>query len=332
MAGKHSLAAELPHSADFGITLLDVTLRDGGYANGHAWTPEEAESVVRAADEGGLHWTEVGYYRPATGDALRPPSSWCPDGYLKRLAACLTGTRMAVMAHPGQVTAADVGRLPGLGVGMLRLPVRPDNLPQALELVREARAVGLESCLNIIRVSELPDAELERMVAAVAGSGVSALYIADSNSSLFPEQVAELIGRCVRAAPMPVGFHAHDGLSLAFANSLAALRAGARYLDASMGGIGKGGGNLVAELIAPYLKLHHGLPLRLQPLTRATAAVVQGWLTTDSAARASSVVHGLLDHNLDAIAASARDSAGGDLISLFDRASEPSHVSLKSLT
>jgi 4-hydroxy 2-oxovalerate aldolase len=304
------------------LTLLDVTLRDGGYINAHGWTLEEAEATVRAAGRAGLSWTEVGYYRPSAAEPL-PPAACCPDPYLERLAESAGTVGLCVMAMPGQVVAADLRRLPKLGVGMVRLPTRPDNLEEVLALIAAAREAGLEACLNVIRVSELPGEVLGRMLATAAGGSATAVYLADSNSSLFPAKVADLIGRCVETLPVPVGFHAHDGLSLAFANSLAALTAGARYLDASLGGIGKGGGNLAAELIAPYLRLHHGLPFRLQPLVQASAVVVRSRSLTDHVARASSVVHGLLDHNLEAISSIRRELPDRDIPAFFDTLPDP---------
>ena len=66
--------------------------------------------------------------------------------------------------------------------------------------------------------------------------GADWLYIADSNGSLFPERVTEIFRELSNEVRMSLGFHAHDSLHLAFANSLAAIRAGGSMLDSSLGG------------------------------------------------------------------------------------------------
>jgi 4-hydroxy 2-oxovalerate aldolase len=46
-----------------GVT-LDVTLRDGGYVNGHSWSLGDAADVVAACIDGHVPYCEAGYYRP----------------------------------------------------------------------------------------------------------------------------------------------------------------------------------------------------------------------------------------------------------------------------
>ncbi|WP_186338661.1 beta/alpha barrel domain-containing protein [Chromobacterium vaccinii] len=57
----------------------------------------------------------------------------------------------------------------------------------------------------------------------------------------------------VNGMDLEFGFHAHDGLSLALANSISAASYGARYIDCSLGGIGRGGGNLKLEQFCGFL-------------------------------------------------------------------------------
>jgi 4-hydroxy 2-oxovalerate aldolase len=102
------------------------------------------------------------------------------------------------------------------------------------------------------------------------------------------------------AAGIPLGFHAHDGLSLAFINSLASLNAGCRYLDASLSGLGKGGGNLCLELIVGYLLTREKTDLSMATLVPAAAAVITPW-KDGAVARCESIAASLLDLNVDAI-------------------------------
>ena len=79
------------------------------------------------------------------------------------------------------------------------------------------------------------------------------IYFADSNGSLMPEQVTRIYEKYTRHYPSTFGFHAHDNIGMAMTNTIAAIAAGAQYIDASLGGMGKGIGNLKTEFFIAYL-------------------------------------------------------------------------------
>ncbi|MCW2610311.1 MAG: 4-hydroxy 2-oxovalerate aldolase [Actinomycetota bacterium] len=312
--------------------LLDVTIRDGGYVNRHSWTREQALRLAAASAEAGVRCIEIGYFRPARhavdGDAA--PAASCPPDYLEALRNKLPeATTLVAMVHAKDVSLAHYRQLADLGVGFVRLPTKASAAGHVGEHVEAIRAAGMQAAVNVIRVSEVATDDVIAVAAVAEQAGVNVLYVADSNGSLFPEQVTELI-RTVRAATStPLGFHAHDGLSLAFSNSLAAAREGARYLDASLGGLGKGGGNLSMELIAGYLRSRAGASYDITPLARATADVLAPWKGGNSLAECESIVSGLLDLNIDDIQKVQKESAD-QLIPLLNRSASAVEASLSS--
>ena len=81
---------------------------------------------------------------------------------------------------------------------------------------------------------------------------VKGIYLADSNGSLKPDTVSQMIAH-LKPSTYALGFHAHDNLFLAQANAIAAIFAGATYIDSSLFGFGKGAGNLRTEGFVSYL-------------------------------------------------------------------------------
>lgn len=296
------------------VTLLDVTLRDGGYVNGHVWSRQQASAVVSACTTAHIPFCEVGYYRPRRHqvDGVDRPTSCCPDDYLRALRETASGTTLAVMAHARDIDLTDYQRLADLGVGMVRLPARHDILTTLTPHVEAARQAGLMVAVNLIRISELSGREVAAAARLVEQWQVDAFYLADSNGSLFPEQVDRLVRVAGVETGVPLGFHAHDGLSLAFINSLSAVEAGCGYLDASLGGMGKGGGNLALELIAGYLRARSRTPHAMTPLAHTAAEVLKPW-RDGVLARCESIASGLLDLNIDTI----RDRYDHDQPELF---------------
>ncbi|MFJ5885621.1 hypothetical protein [Kitasatospora cineracea] len=280
--------------------LLDVTLRDGGYVNGHSWTLGDAVAVVRAVEAAGIPYVEVGYLRAGEVDPRRPVAT-CGDGYLAAVAAEAGRTSLVVMVRPGEVGPERLRELRGSGVGMVRVLVPQSDPERAEPYVRAARDGGVAVATNLTHVSRRSPAELASTARFFADLGVDVVYLADSNGSLYPEDVAarvRAVAEAVSGTPSAVGFHPHDNLGLAFANSQAALAAGAVAIDGSIGGIGKGGGNLRLELIAAHFARNGRTDLSVEPLLRdrTTQSAKLRMLAEGSA---SCLVAGLLDVGLD---------------------------------
>lgn len=281
------------------LILLDVTLRDGGYVNGHCWTTGEAESIVRAVGQAGVSHIEVGYLRD--GDDPRRPSASCPPAYLAAVAAVAQRPALAVMVRPGEVAVERITDLPAHGVSLVRVLVAGGSVARAEPYVAAARAAGLNVAMNLTRVSERTDAEVAAAAGACAAAGAEVIYLADSNGSLDPTRTAALVRAAVGATDASVGFHAHDNLGLAFINAQSALVAGATAVDASIAGVGKGGGNLRLEVIVAHLIVRTGTKLCLDPIAAdRTTVPTQLRMLADDTSRA--VLAGMLDVNLDGAA------------------------------
>ncbi|QEE09768.1 hypothetical protein D1093_09375 [Bartonella kosoyi] len=94
------------------------------------------------------------------------------------------------------------------------------------------------------------------MAIAANDCGASILYLADSHGSLLPDTVTHFVQKTKSITPLEIGFHAHDNLGMAMANSIAAVEAGASFIDSSLMGMGKGAGKLTLELWLALLNLH----------------------------------------------------------------------------
>ena len=310
-------------------TLIDVTLRDGGYVNQHSWSLSDAKELLTASAAAEIKYSEVGYFRPRRHetDGTDRPAACCPPQYLSALNEHSPETGLVVMVHARDVDLGDYRVLSDNGVSMVRMPAKREVLPTLPAHVEAARSAGLRVTVNLIRASEVTSEDVTEAARIAETSGADALYLADSNGSLFPDDVTSLFGVASAAASISLGFHAHDGLSLAFSNSLAAMQAGCVYLDASLAGMGKGGGNLSLELLAGYLRCRGLSALNMAPLVQAAATVLKPW-KDGVVARCDSMASSLLNMNIDDIAEHRAADATIGLVSLVDSMSvqQTTHV------
>lgn len=237
------------------IKIIDVTLRDGGYRNDFNFTVDYAVSAITQMVEAGIPYCEIGY---RNGSFVRKHehglTSAVDATYLRAAGKAAAGRiDLCVMVHPHNVDASDFDLMKEHGVSMIRVCLRRDRLEEGMATVKLAKAHGFQVSANITHVTTLAPGEISTMSLRAEDAGADVLVFADSNGNMIPSDVERLITRVSSRVLIPLGFHAHNNLSLALSNSVAAMDAGAEYIDASICGMGKGAGNLHLGVFVAYL-------------------------------------------------------------------------------
>lgn len=134
--------------------------------------------------------------------------------------------------------------------------------------------------------------ELAEQCALMAGYGAQAVCLFDSAGHFLPRDVAARVAAITAAVDVPVAFHGHNNLGMAVANSVAAVEAGARVIDACARGFGAGAGNTQLEVLVAVLeRLGHPTGIDLRLLADAADLAEQTLMpappTIDSASLAS---------------------------------------------
>lgn len=255
------------------IKVLDCTIRDGGLMNDHNFPLEFVQAVFQADVAAGVDYCELGYKGAAHMYPRSKYGVWksCPEDDIRRVVGeNKGGTKVSIMADAERTDYhTDILPRDKSVVDLYRVATYIHQIPAALEIVNDAHQKGYETCLNIMAISTVPEAELESALEVIAQSPVNALYIVDSFGSLYSEQVRDLYQRFhkyTQPTGKEIGIHAHNNLQLAFANTIEAIVLGANYVDASIGGLGRGSGNCAMELALSFL---HNPKFKLRPILEA---------------------------------------------------------------
>jgi len=242
------------------ITNIDVTLRDGGYRNGFKFRQDYAKTHVQKMEQCGVEYAEIGYrngsFKPINDIGL---TGITPDSYITEIRGAVSTNCLCVMVHTKNIVSEEIIRMHQLGVNMLRFCWDNNRIELTRDYVRLAKSLGMTVCVNLTRISHQPTKQLLANAEIVRDFGADVLYLADSNGSLTPTRVWEMVNLVRGYTGMPIGFHAHDNLGLAMSNSIAAVKAGATFIDGSLRGMGKGAGNLKLELWLAFLRCGHGI-------------------------------------------------------------------------
>lgn len=282
------------------ITLLDCTLRDGGYINGHDFSDVQIANVLGGLVASGVDVIEVGYFRRRHLERHARTIAQCPRGFLAGLER-FEHVRYGVMVPAADVTVDDLDELADLPVSVVRFTCNEDNVSAVAALAARCKRLGLQVCANITRVSELDHAQLVRLTRALAAEGFDALYAADSNGALYPADVATIIATMREQFAGALGFHAHDSLHLAVANALAAMSAGASWIDGTVGGVGKGGGNAPMEVLLAQVSKAEHRPINIADFIRMPASFPHDFFPSRFKEKLDNVVYAKNNLNIDKI-------------------------------
>lgn len=281
-------------------TLLDCTLRDGGNQNDWHFTPTDVTTIVSTLDDAGVDVIEVGY-RGGSGSAKSEtagPSARCSPDYL----AALPQTRnaeLAVMVVPTVCPVTAMDDLPDSPIEMVRVAAYPWNIDGVPEYVRAVRHLGLRVGVNIMAVSYVGLDELRAIADLVGREQPDVVYIADSFGALTPDTIGEWVVELVGRLDCPVGIHAHNNLGLGVANALAAVDAGAGWVDASLCGMARGAGNLATEQAAAIFTAwpRYETDVDLVKICDAAEYVTERVLPQPMVVRRAEIAAGINDHH-----------------------------------
>lgn len=241
------------------ISLLDTSLRDGGHRTNFDFSDEDLQEILPALDASHIDYIEIGY----RNGSLQPitqigRAGLCDKHYVQYCRSLVKKALLAVMAYPKNIQQHDLDELKELGVDMLRLCVAKDQLARVLPLIIAAKKLHFKVALNFISITSYTNDELAQLVGQAVSYEPDIVYFADSNGSILPHQVTLIYEQMHHQYPeLSLGFHAHDNIGLAQANAMAAVQAGAQFIDASLSGMGKGIGNLKTEFFIAYLHAVH---------------------------------------------------------------------------
>lgn len=237
------------------IELLDCTLRDGSHTIGFQFTAEQTAAICRALEEAGFTRMEVGHgMGMGAAEAGRGAAACTDEEYLRAAASALSHARFGAYFIPGIATEEHLRMARDHGAHFIRIGTDILRSEQADRSIATARGLGFEVHYNAQKSYLAPPDEFLRRAVRIAEAGADFVYVVDSAGGMTPRDVTEYVTPLVEEVKCRIGFHGHNNLSLAVANTLAALEAGAHLLDCTLQGIGRSSGNAQSEVMVLLLE------------------------------------------------------------------------------
>ncbi|MGG0185875.1 4-hydroxy-2-oxovalerate aldolase [Bacillus rhizoplanae] len=240
--------------SDKPIKITEVCLRDGSHVMAHQYTEEQVRKVTRALDDAGMHYIEVSHGDGLGGSTLQYGRSLVDE--MKLIEAAVEEckqAKVAVLLLPGIGTVHDLKQARELGAGLVRVATHVTEADVSAQHIGKARELGMETLGFLMMAHMAPVEKLVEQAKLMESYGAQAVYVTDSAGALLPDQVRERISALRSSLDIEIGFHGHNNLSVAVANTLVAIEEGATRIDGSIRCLGAGAGNTQTEVLLAVL-------------------------------------------------------------------------------
>lgn len=264
------------------VSILDCTLRDGGYVNDWSFGENIIEDMLQKLCRTHVDILELGFLRdePYFPDRVVFNSMQQVQGISDRLDRD-KNMKLAVMAEISRPIPLEmIAPADKNDVDIVRVIVwkskkinqkTVDALQESFEYCKGIVKKGYKLCIQPNRTDQYSDLEFENMIRMFGKLSPMAIYVVDSWGTMYSNQVIhymDMADKLLRK-DISIGFHGHNNMMQAFSTAEKIVER--EYdrniiLDASVYGIGRGAGNLNLELITRYLNEVHGCNYNIEPM------------------------------------------------------------------
>ncbi|HZU22460.1 MAG TPA: hypothetical protein VE998_06470, partial [Terriglobales bacterium] len=259
------------------VRFYDATLRDGEQTVGVVLSPEQKLEIARRLDELGIARIEAGFPRVSAEDAeaIRLISA-------AGLKAEIWGFSRAVAEDVDELVRLglrySVIEAPTSAIKMRAYGIEPDVLvKRVINAVKHAAANGITVAFFAVDGTRTELDFLKRVYQSALEAGAREVVVVDTLGCCGPEAVELLVGKVREwcGGAVPLHFHGHNDFGLATASAVAAVRAGATWIQGTINGMGERAGNADIAEIALALHCVYGVEVEFNlAKTREVSAYV----------------------------------------------------------
>lgn len=230
------------------IHLLDVTLREGNYIIDFKLNTTQISHVVEYLEGAKVQHIEV------SNTCGTYPTGLTDDQYMEAAKGAIENSKLGALLVPTvNVSFFNFDKLCSL-LDFIRIGANANQMENAGPMVKELKRRKKMVFFQLMRTSDISPSKAAIAARKAEKMGSDVVYIVDTMGSFTPPLVKEYV-KAVRAkVNIPIGFHGHNHLGMAISNSLEAVKAGCKWVDASLLGVGRQGGNTQLEILALLLE------------------------------------------------------------------------------
>ncbi|MCW3017730.1 MAG: hypothetical protein JWN10_38 [Solirubrobacterales bacterium] len=234
------------------VELLETTLRDGSYAVDFQFDEKFVAELLGRLDKTPIRKIELGHglgfeaERSGAATCNIDLRQWCEIARSE-----LANASWGMFAQPAFSRLDTLAELCAQGMSFVRIGMEPEHVAENVGYLGRATQICQRVYLNLMKTGATPAERLPGLLSGVPAD-IAGVYIVDSYGSMLPDDVRRYV-TIMSEHYKVLGFHGHDNLGMATANTVAAIEAGAKIVDGTLNGVGRGAGNAQIESLAGIL-------------------------------------------------------------------------------
>ena len=237
------------------ISILDCTLRDGGYCNKWRFGHSNIETIISGLETSGIDIIECGYITQKISSYDEDVTQYRTFADLEELIKDKKNNAMYVaMINFGEFSPEDIPDNKSGLIDGIRLAFHKKNAAAALDMCRILKEKGYAVFVQPMLTLSYSDSEFIELIKSINSVKPYAAYIVDSFGSMNANDLMRLFYLADNnlCDEIKLGFHSHNNLQLAYSNAQTLISMPTErklIIDSSIMGMGRGAGNLNSELI-----------------------------------------------------------------------------------
>lgn len=244
------------------FSILDCTLRDGGYYNNWDFAPEVIEQYLSSVASANIDYVELGLRNfPKAG--FLGAFAYTTEDFINTL-TLPEGPTYGVMVDAKTILESDMPVEEAIDalfvpaahskVDLVRVAAHFNEVEFSAPIVTHLKKLGYIVGFNLMQAGGKPDDVIaDKARQAVSWEGLDVLYFADSLGNMDDQEVQRIVTALRNHWTGPMGIHTHNNMGKGLDNTLSAMEAGVSWLDTTVTGMGRGAGNTQTESLLAYL-------------------------------------------------------------------------------
>ena len=242
------------------LKILDCTLRDGGYYNNWSFSKNLIKDYIKNINRSNIDIVEVGF-------RFLKKNKFGPFANLKEnLINSLLfkkNLKLGVMINSSdfdenldykkQINNFFLKKK-NTKISLIRIATHLKDIKRIIPRIIYLKKLGYEIAINLMQIDKIKNNDLIQVLKLLKKTNsVNVFYFADSFGNLNPQNVQSICKVIKKNWNKDFGFHAHDNCGLALQNCISAINNGAKWIDSTIQGMGRGAGNVTTEDLICYI-------------------------------------------------------------------------------
>lgn len=242
------------------MKIMDTTIRDGSYAVDFKFTCKDVSNIVSKLVNLGIEYIEIGHGMGLNASSPEHGISLYSDvEYIEAAKKVAENSKLGMFCIPGIARIEDLITAKEHGIDFVRIGISADKLDKAKEYIVKAKEIGLIVMVNFMKTYVFTPEYIAQQSKIAMSYGAEYIYLVDSAGCMLPEELCSYFN-AIKAvnSTIKVGYHGHNNIGMAVANSIACTEAGFELIDCSFQGLGRSVGNTSTEMFVMALQKKYG--------------------------------------------------------------------------